>query len=107
LAGDDTSSFRSFENLVSPPITEPKTIPKDSEDILYEYRIIPRGIETLVNMLMPFGIDLRSHYYGGFADEITFTSKKLIDLKPFKKQNVVRSYRIRKILRICETIEEG
>jgi hypothetical protein len=107
LAENETSSIESFEAMTRSTIPEPKKVPTPLEDTFYEYRIIPRGMETLVNMLMPFGIDLRSHYYGKVNDEITFTSKRLIDLKPFKKQNVIRSYKIVKVLRICETIEQG
>ncbi len=73
----------------------------------YEYVIKPRAVETLINMLLKYGIDLRAQHYDGVKDVIVFNSNNLIEMKKLKLNRIVDSYRISKVRRTKEIVEEG
>ncbi len=72
----------------------------------YEYRIDPAAIETLINVLLKHGVDLRGNHYDG-GEIVFFTTRSLIDLKKLKDLRIVRSYTITKVTRNRQTIEQG
>jgi hypothetical protein len=84
-----------------------KETQKTSTKEIYEYYIKPTGVETLVNVLVNYGVDLRANYYNPLKDMVIFTSDRLLDMKSLKGRGIVRSYTISKIVINNQVIEQG
>ena len=67
--------------------------------------IKPAAVETLVNLLLRNGIDLRANHYDPLEDLIIFSSDRLINVKILLEQGTVRSYTISKVMKSKEIIE--
>ncbi len=73
----------------------------------YEYRIRPAAVETLVNVLLKYGIDLRSSHFDALTDTIVFHSDTLLDLKKLRRDRIVGSYKIYKVMTTKEIVDEA
>jgi hypothetical protein len=73
----------------------------------YEYSIKPAALETLINLLLNSGIDLRAQHYSTLMENIVFRSEKLLNLRKLKLDRIVREYTITKIISYRQIVEKG
>jgi len=69
----------------------------------FEYHVHVRAKEAFINSLRNEGINLPQTD----AEDLSFSSEKLIDMKTYKKRGMVWSYTVARLHKTKEIIEEG
>ncbi len=69
----------------------------------YEYVVTVAGAETFANLMSKQGVNVES--VGGGL--VKFSSERLIDMKGLKAKGIIRAYKIARVKRVEELVEEG
>ncbi len=74
-----------------------------SWEVEYEYTVLVSALETFDNVMSRMGIPLE----GNSERIVEFTSKRYLDLSDLKTRGIIHSYRISKVRRTLESLEEA